>query len=76
MLLGEGILISATGLLAGAGVSLIGSGALRGLLFGVSPTDPVTYVGIGILLLAIGCAASYGPARKATQVDPIVALRE
>jgi ABC-type antimicrobial peptide transport system permease subunit len=76
MVLREGILIAAAGLVVGGGVSLIASRAVSGLLFGVSPTDPTTYCGIGILLLAVCCAASYGPARKATQVDPIVALRE
>ena len=76
MVLREGILIAAAGLFVGVTLSLIASRAVSGLLFGVSPTDPATYAGIGILLLAVGCAASYGPARKATQVDPIVALRE
>jgi putative ABC transport system permease protein len=76
MVLREGILICLAGLLVGAAVSLAVSRALSGLLFGVTPSDPATYVGIGVLLLAVGCVASYGPARRATLVSPIVALRE
>jgi ABC-type antimicrobial peptide transport system permease subunit len=76
MVLREGIFICLVGLLAGAAVSLAVSRTLSGLLFGVTPNDPATYAGIGILLLAVGCVASYGPARKATRVSPIVALRE
>jgi predicted permease len=76
MVLREGILICLAGLLIGGAASLAVTRALRGLLFGVAPGDPVTYAAITILLLAVGCAASYGPARRATRVNPIVALRE
>jgi len=76
MVLREGILICLVGLVAGAAVSLAVSRTLSGLLFGVTASDPATYVGIGLLLLAVGCVASYGPARRATLVNPIVALRE
>jgi len=72
----EGVLICLVGLVAGAGVSLAVTRTLSGLLFGVTPNDPATYTAIGVLLLAVGCAASYGPARRATRVSPIVALRE
>jgi len=76
MVLREGVLICLVGLVAGAGVSLAVTRTLSGLLFGVTPNDPATYTAIGVLLLAVGCAASYGPARRATRVSPIVALRE
>jgi len=76
MVLREGILIALTGLLVGVVGSLLLGKTLSGLLFGVSATDPTTYLSISALLLAVGCAASYGPARRATQVDPVVALRD
>jgi predicted permease len=76
MVLREGMVISATGLVIGAAVSLGASRAIGGLLFGVAATDPLTYLGIGALLLMVSVVASYGPARRATRVDPLVALRE
>jgi putative ABC transport system permease protein len=65
--------------LFGVGVgTVVALGVARGLsrfLFGVSPFDPVTYASVAIALLTAGLAASYFPARRATKVDPIVALR-
>jgi len=76
MVLREGILISVAGLAIGAVASLAGARVLGGLLFGVSPTDAPTYAAIIGLLLVVGAAASAGPARRATRIDPLVALRE
>ncbi len=72
----EGLWISLAGLVVGLGVSLLASRALGGLLFGISPNDPATYAAIVGVLLLVSVIASYGPARRATRVDPLIALRD
>jgi ABC-type lipoprotein release transport system permease subunit len=48
---------------------------MKSLLYEVSPTDPLTYAGVAAVLVAIAALASWLPARRATRVDPVVALR-
>ena len=74
--LGEGFRMTMVGLFAGCLLSLGASMALRGLLYGVSPTDAPTHVGVFVLLAAASLAACYLPARRATRIDPMQALRQ
>jgi putative ABC transport system permease protein len=70
---------SKLGRIAGAAVglvcALIVSHLMAGLLYGVRPTDPLTFAGVAILLIGVSLLACYIPARRAMRVDPIVALR-
>ncbi len=75
MVLGQGLLTVAIGLLVGLAGSLLLTRTMRSMLFEISPNDPLTIVGIAVLLLLIAMLASYIPARRATRVDPMVALR-
>jgi predicted permease len=76
MAIGEGMQLAAIGLALG----LIGAGALtrfvRSMLFDISPFDPITFAAISATLAAVAFLACYVPARRATGVDPLVALRE
>jgi len=75
MMIGEGMMLSLTGLALGLVGAWWISGAGSGLLFGVTGSDPLTFTTVSLLLTAVAIAACYFPARRATRVDPIVALR-
>ena len=75
MVLREGVTMTAAGLVCGLAGALVLTRLMASLLFGVSATDPVVYVGISLLLLSVAVAACYLPARRATRIDPMVALR-
>jgi putative ABC transport system permease protein len=71
----QGLALAAFGITSGLVGALILTRYLRSLLFEVSPTDPMTFIAISVVLCLVAVAATYFPARKATAVDPIEALR-
>jgi putative ABC transport system permease protein len=75
LVLGQGLALSVAGAAVGTVAALAGTRALAAVLFGVSPTDPLTFAAVASILLAVALAASYLPARRATRIDPIVTLR-
>lgn len=75
LILGQGIWLTGTGLLIGAAASLGLARLMSSLLFGVSASDPLTYIAVVILLAVVALLACYLPARRAMRTDPMVALR-
>lgn len=75
MVLREGGVLLAVGLVLGVIGSLLATRLIQGLLFGVTPNDPVTLAGVAMAMMAIGVAACWVPARRAAKVDPAVAMR-
>jgi putative ABC transport system permease protein len=71
----QGILPVAGGLAAGMAVALGVSRLLGSVLYGITPTDPVTYATVALVLAAVALVACAAPARRATRVDPLVAIR-
>jgi putative ABC transport system permease protein len=75
MVLGHSLVTVAIGLAVGLAGSLLFTRTMRSMLFEVSPNDPLTLGAIALLVLLVALVASYIPARRATRVDPIIALR-
>jgi putative ABC transport system permease protein len=75
LVLRQGMLLIAFGIGLGVAGALALTPFLSSLLYGVKPTDPLTFVAVSLLLIAVALLASYLPARRATKVDPTVALR-
>jgi predicted permease len=72
---GRGLVLIALGFILGVVAAVGVTRSLRSFLYGVQPADPATFLAVGALLLLVGLGACYIPARRATRVDPMVALR-
>ena len=70
-----GSALTATGIALGVGVALVLTRVMSAFLFGVGPMDPMTYAAVSTALAAVALLATYLPARRASRVDPVVALR-
>jgi predicted permease len=75
VVLRQGAILAMSGILIGLAASLLLTRALSSTLFGVSPTDPLTFIAVSLLLLLVALLACYIPARRAMRTDPLVALR-
>jgi ABC-type antimicrobial peptide transport system permease subunit len=75
MTIGQGLRLVLTGVAIGLAAAFVLTRVMSTLLFGVSPTDPVTFISISIVLVSVAVLAGYVPALRATRVDPMFALR-
>jgi ABC-type antimicrobial peptide transport system permease subunit len=75
LILKHGVVLVALGVVIGLVAAVVLTRLMSHLLYGVTATDPVTFAAIGLLLTVVALVACYLPARRAAQVDPIIALR-
>jgi putative ABC transport system permease protein len=75
MFLRQGLVLTASGIVLGIGAAIVLTRVMTGFLFGVGPIDPLTYAAVSLGLAAVALLATYLPARRASRVDPVVALR-
>lgn len=76
LVLGQGLWTVGTGIVVGLVVAGVATQYMKSLLFAVQPLDGSVFAAVSLLLLAVAAAACYVPARRATRVDPVVALRD
>jgi putative ABC transport system permease protein len=72
----QGLVLSGIGIVIGLVVAFLSSNVVSILLFGITPTDPIVFVGVPLLLAVVAAVASYIPARRALRIDPLIALRQ
>lgn len=71
----QGMVLAISGVTIGLAAAFLVTRLMRSLLFGVEATDPITFVGISLLLAAIALLACYIPAQRAARIDPLISLR-
>jgi putative ABC transport system permease protein len=75
LIVGQGFILATIGIVIGCALAAAAMPAARSLLYKVSPFDPLTFSGVAVFLGGIAFIASFLPARRATRVDPVIALR-
>ena len=75
LVLNQSLVLTVVGIALGIAGAAAVTRYLEGLLFGLTPLDPATFIGVSVMFAAVALVAAYVPARRATRVDPLVALR-
>jgi putative ABC transport system permease protein len=75
LVVGNGLNLTILGIVIGAAGALVLTRFMTSFLYGIRPSDPLTFIAVSALLIAVGAIASYIPARRASKVDPLIALR-
>ncbi len=75
MVIGQGMRLTAIGIVCGLAIAFAVTRLLAGLLYGIKPSDPLTYLAISVFLAAVALVSCYVPARRAASTDPMTALR-
>jgi predicted permease len=75
MILRQGVILAVGGIAAGVGAALLLTRLMQSLLYEITPSDPITFVVVGVVLFVVALVASYLPAWRATRVSPLIALR-
>ena len=76
LIVGQGLRLTAIGIVIGLALAAFGTPLTRSLLYNVSPFDPVSFIAVSLFFIAVALVASFVPARRAVNVDPVVALRQ
>jgi ABC-type antimicrobial peptide transport system permease subunit len=76
MIVVHALRLTTAGIAIGIALSLFATRFVQSLIFGISPVDPITFVSVPLLLAAVSLAAAYFPARRASRIDPVEALRQ
>jgi len=76
LVLRQSLLLTVVGVASGLGAAALGTRYLEAMLFGLTPLDPLTFLAVPVAFVVLSALASYVPARRATRVDPLMALRQ